>query len=117
MIYHGQQIYARHVLFATTLFARMQGLLGRKALGTETAMVIDPCSSIHTLGMKFPIDVVFLDSKNKITAIAHAVKPGRFWVSGGWSCRRVIESETGCLDLSRLHIGDALEVKRVEQQT
>jgi uncharacterized membrane protein (UPF0127 family) len=117
MIYHGQQIYARHVILATTLFARMRGLLGRKSLGAETAMVIDPCSSIHTLGMKFALDVVFLDSKNKITAIARAVKPGRFWVSGGWSCRRVVESEAGCLDLSRLHIGDMLEMKKALQQT
>lgn len=110
MIYHGQQIYARHVILTTTLFARMRGLLGRKSLGAETAMVIDPCSSIHTLGMKFPIDVVFLDSKNKITAIAHDVKPGRFWVSGGWSCSRVVESEAGCLDLAMLHVGDSLEL-------
>jgi uncharacterized membrane protein (UPF0127 family) len=110
MIYHGQQIYARHVILATTLFTRMRGLLGRKSLGPETAMVIDPCSSIHTLGMKFAIDVVFLDSKNKITAIARAVKPGRFWVSGGWSCRRVVESEAGCLNLAMLHVGDTLEL-------
>ena len=108
MIYHGQDIYARHVIVTTSLFARMRGLLGRKALGPDTAMVIDPCSSIHTLGMRFAIDVVFLDSKNKITAIVNNVKPGRLWVSGGWHVRRVIESESGCLDLSGLHVGDTL---------
>jgi len=108
MIYHGQDIYARHVIMTTSLFARMRGLLGRKSLGPDTAMVIDPCSSIHTLGMRFSIDVLFLDSKNKITAIEKDVKPGRFWVSGGWHVRRVIESEAGCLDLSELQVGDTL---------
>ena len=108
MIYHGQDIYAHHVIVTTSLFARMRGLLGRKSLGSDTAMVIDPCSSIHTLGMRFAIDVLFLDSKNRITAIARDVKPGRFWVSGGWHVRRVIESEAGCLDLKALHIGDTL---------
>lgn len=108
MIYHGQDIYARHVIVTTSLFARMRGLLGRKSLGPDTAMVIDPCSSIHTLGMRFAIDVLFLDSKSRITAIASDVKPGRFWVSGGWNVRRVIESEAGCLDLSSLRIGDTL---------
>ena len=110
MIYHGQDIYAHHVIVTTSLFARMRGLLGRKSLGSDTAMVIDPCSSIHTLGMRFAIDVLFLDSKNRITAIARDVKPGRFWVSGGWQVRRVIESEAGCLDLSRLRIGDTIEL-------
>jgi len=108
MIYHGSHIYARHVIVTTSLFARMRGLLGRKALGLDTAMVIDPCSSIHTLGMRFAIDVIFLDSKNNITAIEKNVQPGRFWVSGGWHVRRVIESEAGCLDLTRLSIGDTL---------
>ena len=108
MIYHGKDIYARHVIVTTSLFARMRGLLGRKSLGSDTAMVIDPCASIHTLGMRFAIDVLFLDSKNRITAIEKNVKPGRFWVSGGWHVRRVIESEVGCLDLSALHVVDTL---------
>lgn len=108
MIYHGPHIYAKNVIFATTLFSRMRGLLGRKSLGHDTAMVIDPCSSIHTLGMRFTIDVLFLDSINRITSIKKNVPPGRFWVFGGWQARRVIESEAGALDLSRLHIGDTL---------
>ena len=108
MIYHGAHIYAQHVIVANTLFSRMRGLLGRKSLGPDTAMVIDPCSSIHTLGMRFAIDVLFLDSKNRVISISKNVKPGRFWVSGGWCVRRVIESEAGCLDLSRLQVGDTL---------
>ena len=110
MILHGEQVYASRVIYARSLFERMRGLLGRKGLGPETAMVIEPCASIHTLGMRFPIDVLFLDAQNRITAIAQNIKPGRFWVSGGWSVRRVIESEAGCLDLSRLHVGDTLQL-------
>jgi len=108
MIYHGQDIYARHVIVTTSLFARMRGLLGRKFLGPDTAMVIDPCSSIHTMGMRFAIDVIFLDSKNSILAVTKNVKPGRIWVPGGWKTRRVIESEAGCLNLSHLRVGDTL---------
>jgi uncharacterized membrane protein (UPF0127 family) len=104
----NKQIYARNVIVAKSLFARMKGLLGRRSLGPDTAMVIDPCASIHTLGMRFPIDVVFLDVNNTITAIASHVKPGRIWVSGGWKARRVIESEAGLLPLASLHVGDTL---------
>jgi uncharacterized protein len=110
MILNNQLIYAKQVLMAKNLFARMKGLLGRKFLGPDTAMIIDPCASIHTLGMRFPIDVVFLDANNTITAIASHVKPGRFWVSGGWKVRRVIESEAGLLPLALLHVGDTLTI-------
>lgn len=108
MISHNQHIIASNVIYTKNLFSRMRGLLGRKSLGPDTAMVIDPCSSIHTLGMRFAIDIVFLDSKNKITSIAKNIPSGRFWVSGGWHVRRVIESEAGCLDLSSLRVGDTL---------
>ncbi len=108
MIAHGSLVYATKVIFAKNLFARMKGLLGRKSLGPETAMVIDPCASIHTLGMRFAIDVIFLDANNTITAIVSSVSPGRLWVSGGWKARRVIESEAGLLPLSSLHVGDTL---------
>jgi uncharacterized protein len=111
MITNGKLIYAQKVIKARSLFARMKGLLGRKFLGPDTAMIIDPCASIHTLGMRFPIDVVFLDASNTITAIASHVKPGRLCVSGGWKARRVIESEAGLLPLSSLHIGDTLTVE------
>ncbi len=76
MIYHGQDIYARHVIVTTSLFARMRGLLGRKSLGPDTAMVIDPCSSIHTLGMRFAIDVLFLDSKTESPPSLAMLSPG-----------------------------------------
>jgi uncharacterized membrane protein (UPF0127 family) len=110
MIANGTIVYAQHVIMVKNLFARMKGLLGRTSLGPETAMVIDPCTSIHTLGMRFPIDVVFLDANNTITAIASHVKPGRLCVSGGWKARRVIESEAGLLPLVSLHVGDILSI-------
>jgi len=111
MIANGKLIYAQNVIKATSLFARMKGLLGRTSLGPDTAMVIDPCASIHTLGMRFPIDVVFLDANNTITAIASHVKPGRLCVSGGWKARRVIESEAGLLSLASIHVGDTLTIE------
>jgi len=110
MIAHGSLVYATKVIIAKNIFARMKGLLGRKSLGPDTAMIIDPCSSIHTIGMRFSIDVIFLDSKNTVTALVPQVRPGRLWVSGGWRARRVIESEAGLLPLSSLHVGDTLTV-------
>ena len=52
---------AEKVLQAETLSERMRGLLGRSTLPVGEALLLDPCRAIHTAGMRFPIDVLFLD--------------------------------------------------------
>ena len=43
----------------------------------EGALVIEPCRWIHTVGMRFPIDVVFLDKAQTIVKITHSLVPWR----------------------------------------
>ncbi|NHZ35294.1 DUF192 domain-containing protein [Massilia rubra] len=57
--------------------ARLVGLLGRRALAPDEGLLLAPCSNIHTLFMRFAIDVVFLDSEGLILAIHRDVKPWR----------------------------------------
>jgi uncharacterized membrane protein (UPF0127 family) len=109
MILHQGQIWARHVEDAVKWHERMRGLLGRTGLGDSAAMVIRKCNAIHTLGMKFAIDLVFIDKANRIVRIVKNVRPGHFCVWGGWRAAHVVESEAGRLDLDRLNIGDTLE--------
>ena len=45
---------------AATARARRRGLLGRD--GVEGALVLRPCRHVHTVGMRFPIDVAFCDA-------------------------------------------------------
>jgi len=110
MILHQGQVWARHVEYAVKCYERMRGLLGRTALGDDAAMVIRKCNSVHTLCMKFAIDLVFVDKAGRIVRIVRNVCPGRFCVWGGWRAAHVIESESGKLDLDRLNIGDVLEL-------
>ena len=110
MILHQGQIWARHVEYAVKWHERMRGLLGRASLGDDTAMVIRRCGEVHTLFMKFAIDLVFVDKANRIVRIVPNVRPGRFCVWGGWHAAHVVESEAGKLDLARLAIGDVLEM-------
>ena len=53
------EVLATHVKRCTGYFDRLKGLLGTPALGAEEACWIDPCNSIHTIGMQYPIDVYF----------------------------------------------------------
>jgi len=75
-------------------------------------MVIRNCNAIHTVGMTFAIDVVFIDKADRVVRVAKDVPPGRLCVWGGWRAAHAIESEAGRLDLGRLRIGDELVRKR-----
>lgn len=57
---------------------RLVGLLGTN-LGDKnlTPVLLDPCNSIHTFGMNYPIDVAFIDGNNKVVRSCHMVVPGR----------------------------------------
>jgi uncharacterized membrane protein (UPF0127 family) len=56
--------------------SRRQGLLGRSGLDDE-ALIIAPCSAVHTFFMRFAIDVVFVDKQGRVTRVVHAVRPWR----------------------------------------
>ena len=58
---HG--VVAATVEVALTRRERRNGLLGRDSLDAGAAMLIAPCFSVHTVAMRFPIDVAFIDRK------------------------------------------------------
>src|SRR5689334_6688612 len=98
-----------HVELATTARHRARGLLGRRSLPPACALWLAPCRSIHTIGMRFPIDVVYLDRDSRVIAIRERVKPFRItW--GGWRARGALELAAG--EVERLHIvpGQLLEL-------
>ncbi len=59
---------------AGTFLARSRGLLGRKSFGEGEGLWIAPCRCIHTFGMSFPIDVLFLDRESRVLGV-HANLP------------------------------------------
>jgi uncharacterized membrane protein (UPF0127 family) len=63
---------------ATAAGDRLRGLLGRKSLAEGEGLWITPCSSVHTLFMSFPIDVLFLDRKGlEVVAVIERMVPWR----------------------------------------
>jgi hypothetical protein len=92
---------------ADTLGARMRGLLGRD--GIEGALLLRPAKSVHTLGMRFPIDVAFCDRDLRVIATV-CMRPHRVGVPR-LRARCVIEARQGAFDRWRLRPGDQLEIK------
>tara|TARA_R110002072_G_scaffold172728_5_gene327107 strand:- start:52513 stop:52860 length:348 start_codon:yes stop_codon:yes gene_type:complete len=78
---------------ADTALARMKGLLGSKPLADKQGLLMSPCNSIHTLGMKYGLDVVFLNKAGKVKKISRTVKPNRMKTC--FSAAYVIELKAG----------------------
>ena len=91
---------------AATAASRTRGLLGRDAL--EGALLLRPAAAVHTLGMRFPIDVAYCDAD---LVVLETVTMAR-WRLGRPrpSARAVVEAEAGAFERWRLRPGDALEV-------
>ena len=86
---------------------RRRGLLGRD--GIDGAILLRPARSVHTVGMRFPIDVAFCDTDLRVVRV---VRMPRHRVSRlVWRSRAVIEAEAGAFDRWKLRPGDELEVK------
>lgn len=107
-ITRGGCVWIGKVERAFSLGERLRGLLGRDSLGPDAALLIERCGAIHTVGMRFAIDAVFLDRAWRVLQIVPDIPPGRLWVGGGWGAVRTLESEAGLLDFTGLQPGDTL---------
>jgi uncharacterized membrane protein (UPF0127 family) len=72
---------------------RLRGIMGWKSMRRGEGMLIRPTFSIHTMFVRFPIDVVFLDKEMTIVSIAHELKPWRF--AGARKAKSVLELAAG----------------------
>lgn len=97
------------LLVAERTRERMRGLLGRNGLSQGTGLLLDPCGAIHTFGMRFALDVIFVDRRFRVCRVVQHVHPRRFCL-GGWRARATIELEAGQLDLTSFALGSQLEV-------
>ena len=98
---------ASRAFVACTLRARLIGLLGRPALPEGDALVFPGCNSIHTFGMRFPIDVVFVDRSWRVVDVREAMRPWRI-ATPVWKAWGVVEMAAGSLKRVALEVGDQL---------
>jgi uncharacterized membrane protein (UPF0127 family) len=88
--------------------ARSRGLLGRT--GLDGAFVLPRCRWVHTVTMRFPLDVAYLDAEGTIVKTVR-MRPHRVGVpvfSAAW----VVEAEAGAFARWGLRVGDTIELRR-----
>lgn len=86
---------------------RALGLLGRAALADDSGLWLSPCRSVHTLGMRMAIDVVFLDAELRVLRVCEALPPWRVRL-GPNGTRTTLELNAGRAARVGLRRGDEL---------
>jgi len=92
--------------------AERGALRGRS--GCDGALHLEGARTVHTAGMKFPVDVAFLSSELTVMRVAR-LKPWRVAV-GGRGVRSAVQTEAGALERWGVRVGDQLEVREVREE-
>ncbi len=93
--------------WAQSTLSRMRGLLGSPPLRAGNGLLITPCTSVHTIGMRYPIDLVFLNGRASVIKLVTHLRPYRF--AGCLRARHVLELQAGSIDQYQIEIGQIFE--------
>jgi len=108
-------ILAQRAAVAETPGSRRRGLLGTDALDDGEGLLILPCRQVHTFGMRYPIDVIFIDKSWTVRRITHRMRPGRLSALV-LSSRAVLELPAAKAARTGTQKGDALDVTEVSSK-
>lgn len=97
------KVIAKNVWYARTFWARFLGLMGRRSMPEDTALVIEPCNAVHTFFMRFPIDVFYFDAEGRVIKHVKKLKP---WRVGPWARKARMVAEMVHKELNNESAGD-----------
>lgn len=109
------QCFAGQVEIAQTFLKRLIGLMGRSSMIDGQGLYFPCCKSIHSFFMKFPIDVLFLDKKMKITKMVSCLKPYRVALAP-LHTRNALELSCGVLEKHGLNVGDTITLIEINKE-
>lgn len=110
-IYRDSTILIENCWCADTVMTRARGLLARPPLAINEGLMIAPCSSIHTFGMKYPLDIVFVDSAGKIVKMCKNLAKWR--VAAAFNAAWTLELFAGEVERLQLTVGQQLQWRPV----
>lgn len=94
---------------ADTHLARLKGLLGRMKLHSEEGIWLAPSQGMHTIGMLFPIDVIYLTDDNRVIHLIEHLGPFRITPIRR-RCASILELPTRSIYASNTQIDDELVI-------
>lgn len=100
-------VLGTEVRLADTFFGRMRGFLFRGAPTTGEGMLLSPCQAVHMFGMRFALDVVFIDQHGTVVGLYAGLRPWR-WTPVHRQAVHALELPPGTIRGSGTEAGDAL---------
>jgi uncharacterized membrane protein (UPF0127 family) len=104
------------VSVADTSLRRLKGLVGRLTLRSNEGLWVMPSQGIHTIGLFFPIDVIYLSESCQVIHLIEHMKPFRI-APIRIQCRSVLELPARTIYTSNTQVGDQLMLCTPEQMT
>lgn len=104
-------VLAEACLVANTSATRRTGLLKHQSLPPGEGLWIAPCEAVHTFGMKFDIDVLYLNKNKKVVKIRAAMPKSR--MSFCLTAHSVLELPSGMARQTSTEVGDQLEFEKL----
>lgn len=100
-----------NVSVADSFFKRLRGLMFKKFLGSEDGLLIYPCKQVHTIYMRFNIDIVFMTKSGEVIFIAEDMKPGLVskYIK---DAHKVLELRGGTARQKNIKAGQVIEFKK-----
>jgi protein-S-isoprenylcysteine O-methyltransferase Ste14/uncharacterized membrane protein (UPF0127 family) len=102
-------VIAERLRTADTHWTRLRGLLGTRRLEPGDGLWIKPCSQVHMIGMRYAIDVVFLDAEHRVVRAIAGLAPGKISPRVR-AASSVLELPEGTLARAGLHEGGRLVI-------
>ncbi|MBW6504424.1 DUF192 domain-containing protein [bacterium] len=101
------RIVGSRIRVAGTFFARLRGLLRTDGLELGEGLWIRPCNSIHTFGMRFEFDALFLGPDGKVVGRYERFRRNRI-SRVFWNARGVLELPAGTIERTGTEVGDEI---------
>ena len=95
-----------------TAWERMRGLLGRPSLTSNEALLIRPCSSVHMLGMRYALDIAYLNNSGEVIKTVSSLRP--MAISACFSASSTLEMPEKSLLTKNIRVGDVLTWEEYE---
>lgn len=105
--YRGNECLVATVWLAANPWTRLRGLLGRAPLAAHAAegLLIEPCASVHTFWMGYPLDLVFLDRANRVVDFVENLRPWSIRAARS-KARKTLELKAGGIAVIQPKIGE-----------
>lgn len=101
------RVLGEGVAEAVSFLGRLRGLLGKDGLAQGEGLWISPCSSIHSFGMRFEFDAVFLGADRRVVGLYERFRRNRI-SRVFWSARGVLELPAGTIERTGTEVGDEI---------